>query len=77
MASNCGISYEKLRQLIRTNKVLHKTLKAEAGVTGDELAKLKYEEEYITTESLEKFARYFSKLLNRKITFDDLIDIKD
>jgi DNA-binding Xre family transcriptional regulator len=72
----CGISYYKLRELLRENKILYKHLKEDAGVTGDELAKIRYDERYMTTQSLERIARYLSTKLDREITFDDLIEIK-
>jgi DNA-binding Xre family transcriptional regulator len=71
-----GVTYQKLRDLMRDNKILNKTLKEKAGVTGDELAKIKWDEKYMTLESLDKIHVFFSELLGREITPNELFDFK-
>jgi DNA-binding Xre family transcriptional regulator len=69
-----SISYKKLQNILDENDIQKKVLKLEAGISSDVISKIE-RNEYMNMRSLEKIAKYLSKILKRKITFDDLIDI--
>lgn len=71
-----GITYQPLRDLMREEKIINKHLKEKAGVTADELAKIKWDEKYMTLDSLYKISVFFTELLGREITPNDLIAFK-
>jgi len=55
--------------------LLHKNISIDTGLSADTLAKLE-KNEYMSMESLERLARYLSKLTGKKLQPSDLFQFK-
>jgi DNA-binding Xre family transcriptional regulator len=69
------ISYKKLRDLIDELDLQHKDIQIETGLTRNTLAKLE-KDASISMDSLEKLAKYLSKVAGKKLQPSDLFEFK-
>lgn len=69
------ISYRKVRDLIEDSDIQHKDIQVATGLSRDTLAKLG-NDEYISMESLERLAKYLSKVTGKKLQPNDLFEFK-
>jgi DNA-binding Xre family transcriptional regulator len=71
-----GVSYLKLREMKRVNKIRNYMIHNATGITHDELAKIN-KDEYMTLQSIERILKYLSTVLNRQIKIEDILDFVD
>jgi DNA-binding Xre family transcriptional regulator len=64
-----------MRDLIEVLDILHKDIQIDTGLSRDTLAKLE-KDEYISMESLERLAKYLSKLTGKRLQPSDLFEFK-
>ena len=70
-----GVSYLKLREILRISKIKHYMIHDDTGITHDELAKIN-KDQYMTLQSAEIITRYLSEKLDKQFIIEDLMEFK-
>ena len=68
-----SISYKKARDIIEDNDILYKIIRIDVGFSRETCARIQ-NDRHMSTHSLERLAKYLSKVTSKKLQPSDLFE---